>query len=211
VDAARIVAGNQKDQHKDVASIQFTSDCGSFTLFFEDGSGVGADVDCIHRPSAPPSQQPHGPSLPVPTGSPIATPPYTYDIQNIPGALPQAPGTVAFGALAGPLSDARLEPFIEWPPGGLTYDFKAAFGALWGTPVGVPTIQVSLYRVTDGTLELERSESKSVDPQATGYLDFVPKGWRPGTYRLEVTNGPILLAQGLAFIGPKCEVDCSGG
>lgn len=51
-DAARAVKANETHAGKRVMSIRFTTDCGSFFLRFEDGSGVGAQIDCIHRPSA---------------------------------------------------------------------------------------------------------------------------------------------------------------
>lgn len=131
-------------------------------------------------------------------------PPYDieYDVE------PQLPGTIWFGGLSGP---RRLDPILEWPDAGFKYDFPFRFGAFWGEPIGALRIRISLYRVGGGTLDLIWSEVKRVEPDATGYLDDLVPFKGPGTYRLEVTRGSELLAWGVAHLGPKCKVNCSGG
>lgn len=113
--------------------------------------------------------------------------------------------------MPGPLSDAWLEPFLTWPEGGLTYEAEVAFGAFWGEPSGAAQIRITLYRLKGGTLDLVWSDTKQVDAGATGYLNELVPFSGPGTYRLEVTNGSTLLAWGVAFMGPRCETNCSGG
>jgi hypothetical protein len=156
--------------------------------------------------------------LPMPTrasrppadssATPAPLPPYTTH----PGPqVPQEPGTIIFGSIPGPLEEALIEPYLTWPEGGLTYEARVAFGAFWGGPAGTSQIRITLYRVTNGTLDLVWSDSKLVSPEATGYFDELVPFRGPGTYRLEVTRGPDLLAWGLAFMGPKCVTNCSGG
>lgn len=123
----------------------------------------------------------------------------------------QEPGTIIFGSLPGPLSAAWLEPFLTWPDEGLTYEARVAFGAFWGAPLGASAIRITLYRVQGGTLHLVWSDVKRVGPEATGYLDELVPFKGPGTYRLEVTRRSALLAWGVAFMGPRCETNCSGG
>ena len=55
------------------------------------------------------------------------------------------------------------------------------------------------------------SQTRPVDPEATGYLDELVPFEGPGTYRLEVTRGADLLAWGIAHMGPLCKSNCSGG
>jgi hypothetical protein len=143
------------------------------------------------------------------SASPAATPPYTTS--TMPEAASQEPGTIIFGSLPGPLEERRLEPFVTWPEGGLTYEAAIAFGAFWGEPLRAPQIRITLYRVSGETLQLVWTDTKEVGPDATGYLDKLVPFTAPGTYRLEVTRGSRLLAWGIAFMGPRCEANCSGG
>jgi hypothetical protein len=156
--------------------------------------------------------------LPMPTrasrppadasATPAPTPPYTTH----PGPqVPQEPGTIIFGSIPGPLEEALIEPYVTWPEGGLPYDARTAFGAFWGGPAGTSQIGITLYRVRSGTLDLVWTDSKRIDPDATGFFDELVPFRGPGTYRLEVTRGPTLLAWGLAFMGPRCVTNCSGG
>ncbi len=144
------------------------------------------------------------------TTSPSMAPPYRIIIGGNP--VRQEPGTILFGSIPGSISDALLEPFLVWPERGLTIDAEVAFGAFWGGPLGASQITITLYRVEDGTLDLVWSDTKRVGTDATGYLDALVPFRRPGAYRLEVTSGPLLLAWGVAFMGPPCgETNCSGG
>lgn len=155
------------------------------------------------------------PAVPVaspsatPSVSPSATPPYRVQLGS--QSVEQEPGTILFGSLPGPLEEARLEPYLTWPPDGLTYEATVAFGAFWGRPARASQISITLHRVSAGTLHLVWSDAKRVDPKTTGYLDALVPFKGPGTYRLEVTVGSELLAWGLAHMGPRCESNCSGG
>ncbi len=98
-----------------------------------------------------------------------------------------------------------------WPEAGYPYDWRYAFGAFWGEPVEASKIRITLYRVTEGTLRLEWSDTKRVTPDATGYLDELVRFKGPGAYRLEVTRGSDLLAWVVAKMAPRCDQSCSGG
>jgi len=152
------------------------------------------------------------PTAPAPSPMASATPPYRLDdLGSDMEGRAQEPGTIIFGALSGPVSDARIEPFWTWPDGGMTYEFRFAFGAFWGGPARAPQIRITLYRLKGGTLDRVWSDVKDIDPDATGYLDTLVPFDGPGTFRLEVTRSSDLLAWGVAHLGPKCESDCSGG
>jgi hypothetical protein len=141
--------------------------------------------------------------------SPGTEPPYRIILSG--DQLPQEPGTIIFGSLPGRLSDAWLEPFLVWPEGGLTIDAEVAFGAFWGEPIGASLVMITLYQVESGILDLVWSDTKQIDVDATGYLDELVPFERPGTYRLEVTRDSTVLAWGVAFMGQRCEENCSGG
>lgn len=160
-------------------------------------------------PTASPIEPVGSTPAPTPSASAPAGPPYRIILSG--GLVPQEPGTIIFGSLPGTVADAWLEPFLTWPDGGLTYEAKVAFGAFWGEPAGVSEIRITLYRLGGGTLDLVWSDQKRISPDATGYLDGLVPFKGPGTYRLEVTRGPILLAWGIAYMGPRCETNCSGG
>lgn len=146
----------------------------------------------------------------TPSPSPPATPPYRIILSG--EAVLQEPGTIIFGSLRGRLADAWLEPFLTWPERGLTVEAEVAFGAFWGEPLGASQITITLYRLKGGTLDLVWADMKRISPDATGYLDELVPFKGPGTYRLEVTRGSMLLAWGVAFMGPRCgETNCSGG
>jgi hypothetical protein len=153
--------------------------------------------------STPPTTSPSTPS-------PSPAPPYRIILGGNP--VHQEPGTILFGSLPGPISDALLEPFPAWPERGLTIEAEVAFGAFWGGPLGASQITITLYRIEDGVLNLVWRDTKRVGTEETGYLDALVPFRRAGTYRLEVTRGATLLAWGVAFMGPPCgETDCSGG
>jgi hypothetical protein len=156
-------------------------------------------------PTAPSSTPP----TPTPAASEAGVPPYRIVFGDEP--VIQERGTILFGSSPGPIAEARLEPFLTWPDGGLTIDAPVAFGAFWGEPVEASEVRITLYRVAGGTLRLVWSDTKSVPPESTGYFDALVPFEAPGTYRLEVTRGPFLLAWGLAHMGPRCKSDCSGG
>lgn len=160
-------------------------------------------------PFESPSPEPESSAPREATALPSTEPPYRIVLSG--ASLPQEPRTIIFGSLPGPVSDALLEPFLVWPDGGLTIDAEVAFGAFWGGPLGASQIGITLYRMESGTLDLVWSDTKPVDVDATGYLDELVPFERPGTYRLEVTHGSTLLAWGVAFMGPPCEGNCSGG
>ncbi len=159
-------------------------------------------------PTTRPAGSPSAPSISPDPTAPTPTPPYDIEYDD---EAPQEAGTVWFGNLTGAPSSVRLEPVLQWPKGGLTYEGLRAFGAFWGEPIGVSRIRISLYQVSGGTLDLIWSDLKRIEPDATGYLDDLVPFKGPGTYRLEVTRGLELLAWGVAHLGPRCEVNCSGG
>ena len=49
-DATRLVAAIEADADKRVVALEFTTICGSYTLLLEDGTGIGAAIDCVPRP-----------------------------------------------------------------------------------------------------------------------------------------------------------------
>ena len=151
------------------------------------------------RTSPPPASSP----------APVEQPPYSLERGGL--VLQQEPGSIVFGQLQGDLEDARLEARVSWPDGGLTLDAVVAFGAYWGEPIEASSVRFTLYRVADGTLDRVWTDEKTIDPAATGYLDELVPFEAPGTYRLEATRDDSLLACGLAYMGPPCESDCSGG
>lgn len=141
--------------------------------------------------------------------APSPAPPYRIQLGD--ESIEQKPGTIIFGSLPGPVEEGRLDPYVTWPEVGLTYEAALAFGAFWGGPVRASKVRITLYRMGGGTLHLVWSDTKALDPAATGYLDALVPFKGPGTYRLEVTRGSELLAWGLARLGPRCESNCSGG
>ena len=161
--------------------------------------------------SAPTSSSVATPPVAVglpPAASPAATPPYQIRLDE---PIVQEPGTVVFGELEGSPSDIWLTAYLPWPEKGYPYDGRYAFGAFWGEPVEASKIRITLYRMTQGTLRLVWSDTKSVRPDATGYLDELVPFKGPGTYRLEVTRGSDLLAWVVAKMAPRCDQGCSGG
>ena len=174
-----------------------------------DGSGSIASTPGPAA-SLPPLPMPTRASRPPanPSETPAPSPPYTAHPEL---QVPQAPGTIIFGSIPGPLEDAWIEPYVTWPEGGMTYEARMAFGAFWGGRAGTSQIRITLYRVRGGTLDLVWTDSKRISPNATGFFDELVPFRGPGTYRLEVTRGPDLLAWGLAFMGPRCVSNCSGG
>lgn len=119
----------------------------------------------------------------------------------------QQPGTILFGWI----ENGALDPFVGWPDAGLGIEYRYAFGAYWGQPLGATRIQITLYRVRGGVLNVVWTDTKSVDKDATGYLDTLSFFREPGLYRLEVARGPELIAWALTQIAPKCTENCSGG
>ena len=178
-----------------------------------DRTSVSPDPTTVGPPSTEPSARAtaaaSSPPRATPSPSALTVPPYRVLLGL--EAVVQEPGTILFGSSPGPISEARLEPFLTWPEGGMTIDAAVAFGAFWGKPVGASRIRITLYRVAGGTLQLVWSDMKSVPPATTGFFDALVPFKEPGTYRLEVTRGPTLLAWGLAHMGPRCESNCSGG
>ena len=184
---------------------------------------LAACTSVVPSPSAPairsswpiPSSRTTQPATPtvapraLPAKSASAVPPYTIALGV--DTIEQQSGTIVFGSLPGPLSDGVLEPYLTWPEDGLTIDAELAFGAFWGRPLKASDVTITLYRVVNGTTELEWSRKRDADPDATGYLGALPRFIRPGTYRLEVTRRSTLLAWGVAQMGPPCTSNCSGG
>jgi hypothetical protein len=158
-------------------------------------------------PAAGPSTADLSPSTPPPTASPLAPPPYTVLERGV--LVRQEPGTILFGTLGPELT--WIAPFTTSARSDLTHEADVGFGAFWGQPVGAARIRVTLYRVTGGTLRLVWSVQKRVKPNATAFLDQLVPFKRPGTYRLEVTSGSMLLAWGLAVVHPPCQANCAGG
>lgn len=50
--AAKLVEANEAQTGRRVVSVEFMTACGSFSIVFEGGSVVGADIDCVPGPSA---------------------------------------------------------------------------------------------------------------------------------------------------------------
>lgn len=162
------------------------------------------------EPSARATAAAASPPSATPSPSASTVPPYRVLLGD--EAVVQEPGTIIFGSLPlGPRPDGFLEPYLTWPDGGLTIDAEVAFGAFWGQPLGASQIRITLYRVAGGTLRLVWSDKKNIAPESVGYLDELVPFKAPGTYRLEVTRGSTLLAWGPAYMGPRCETNCSGG
>lgn len=148
--------------------------------------------------------------MPIPTAE-APKPPYQPHYGN--DIIAQAPGTILFGSVNGPIKEGWLDAYVAFPEDGVPYSFRLAFGAFWGQPLGVTHIRITLYRVTrSGTLRLVWTDQKAIDRDATGYFDYLAKFTAVGTYRLEVTRGSRLLAWGVIPLGPPCgPTNCSGG
>jgi hypothetical protein len=202
----------------------FCASCGEFPP-----SPTATPVTASPTPAAetptPTNQPAVSPTIPVTSPSPSGpspTPPYGIEYDD---EAPQEPGTIWFGDVSGPRTDNRLEPLpsrclahprlVEcasfWPRRGITYEALRAFGAFWGEPVDASRITISLYRLSGDTLDLVWSDVKDINPDAVGYFDDLAPFTSAGTYRLEVTRGPDLLASGVAHLGPRCKQNCSGG
>lgn len=90
---------------------------------------------------------------------------------------------------------------------------RYTFGAYWGRPLSSTAIVVSLYRVTQGALEVLFSHQRTAEPGALGYSETLPAFPSVGRYRLEVTTTDgIVLAWGLMDVNGTCSsTGCSGG